>query len=383
MITNKNFFSIIGFILILTAFFSCTKTETFTVEGVIENAAGKTIVFEHLDITNVSVLDSMKIPANGTFSFSANRPEFPDFYRIRIQNRSIVFVVDSTETIVIQADFNNFATDYAIQNSPQSELIQKLRISVINIQNQVSALNQISNRQQHAEKLAEIQAAIDTHRAMAIGIIVDNPLSSAAYFALHQQVEGHFIFSPFVPEDFRYWAAVATSYHSFMPESERSIQLYNFVMEALREQRQAQHSLALHELIEAEGKTYINIVLPDRLGNERALSDLIGNVILIDFSNYESVHSADYTAFLRELYERHHRRGFAIFQVSLDRNRLLWEASTKNIPWVAVRDESGLFVQKYNVRQLPSIFLMDRAGNIIARDLPFNELNNIIEQLLR
>ena len=386
--TNKTYslspFRVLGFLLLFLFLASCTKTEKFTVEGTVENAAGKTIVFEHLGIAHITVLDSMTISPAGKFSFSANRPEYPDFYRIRIQNRAIVFAIDSTETLVIQADFDNFATDYTIQHSPQSELIQKLRISVINIQNQINALNQITNRQQHADKLAEIQAAIEMHRTLARGIIVENPLSSAAYFALHQQIEGHFIFSPFAPEDYRYWAAVATSYHTFMPESERSIHLHNFVLEALREQRLAQQQAALNELIEAEGRTYFNIVLPDRLGVERSLSDLVGRkVILIDFSAYEAPQSRDYTDFLLDLHALHSHRGFEIFQVSVDRNRLLWEALTENIPWIAVRDDNGRFAQLYNVTQLPTTFLMDREGNIVVRDLPFHELNAAIEILLR
>jgi peroxiredoxin len=325
----------------------------------------------------------MKISKTGKFSFYANRPKYPDFYRIRIQNRSITFVVDSTETISIHADFDNFATDYTIHNSPQSELIKNLRISVINIQNQLSELNQITDQNERTAKVAEIEQAIETHKEMARVIMLENPRSNAAYFALYQQINGHYIFSPFVTEDYRYWAAVATNYNSFMPDSERSKNLYNFVIEALREQRLAQQQAALNQLIQQEGKTYIDILLPDKLGVERRISDLKGKVILIDFSAHEMEQSTEYVFALRDLYTKYNSRGFEIFQISLDRNRLLWEISTENIPWISVRDENGHFASLYNVRQIPTTFLMDREGNIIARDLSFSELDREIDRLLR
>ena len=370
-------------LLFFTVLFACTNNEKFTVEGIVENAQGKTIILEHLGIANITMLDSMKIPKTGKFSFSANRPDYPDFYRIRIQNRSITFIVDSTEIITIHTDFDNFATDYTIQNSPQSELIKNLRISVINIQNQLSALNQLTDQNERTAKITEIEQAIETHRETARTLILENSRSATAYFALYQQINGHYIFSPFVADDYRYWAMVATSYNSFMPDSERSRNLYNFVLEALKEQRLVQQQTALNQLIEQEGKNYIDIILSDKLGVERSLSDLKGKVILIDFSAHEMGQSTEYIFALRDLYTKYNSRGFEIFQISLDRNRLLWEISTENIPWISVRDENGHFAQMYNVRQIPTIFLLDKKGNIVARDLSFSELDREINRLLR
>jgi len=367
----------------LSIFFACNNRETFTIKGIVENAQGETIILEHIGLAKTVALDSMVISKNGKFSFRANSPEYPDFYHIRIQNRFIVFVVDSTETITVNANFENFSTEYTVENSPQSELIQKLRISVINIQNKVSALNEITDESEQAEKIAKIEQMLEQHRAMAQTLILENPRSSAAYFALYQKISGLYIFSPFVSEDFRYWATVATSYNAFMPNSERSQNLYNFVLEALQEQRMAQQQAVWSELIESEGRDYIDIVLPNRHGVEQRLSDLRGKVILIDFSAYEVAGSIDYIFSLRDLHTKYSRRGFEIFQISLDRNRLFWENSVGNIPWIAVRDENGLFAQRYNISRIPTTFLMDREMNIVARDLTFGELDREIDRLLR
>jgi len=377
---KKIFFTL----LILSAFFACQNNrETFTIKGVVENAQGKTIILEHIGLAETVALDSMVISKNGKFSFNANRPDYPDFYRLRIQNRLVFFVVDSTETITVNANFENFSTEYSIKNSPQSELIQKLRISVINIQNKVNALNEITNQDEQTAKTAEIEQMLEQHRMMARELILENPRSNVAYFALYQTINGFYIFSPFVSEDFRYWAAVATSYHAFMPNNERSQNLYDFVMEALQERRLLQQQDVWNELIETEGRDYIDIILPNRRGVEQRLSDLRGKVILIDFSAYEIAGSIDYTFALRDLHTKYNHRGFEIFQISLDRNRLFWENSVEAIPWIAVRDETGTFAQRYNISQIPTTFLMDREMNIVARDLTFGELDREIDRLLR
>ena len=57
----------------------------------------------------------------------------------------------------------------------------------------------------------------------------------------------------------------------------------------------------------------------------RSLSDLRGKVIVLDFSAIEMEQSKGYIFELRELYNRYQSRGMAIYSVSLDRNKLLWE----------------------------------------------------------
>ena len=172
-----------------------------------------------------------------------------------------------------------------------------------------------------------------------------------------------------------------------MPQYDRSKNIYNFVLDALREKQNAQKQAALSELMNSEQAAgYIDIVLPDRYGNEVRLSDYEGQVVLIDFSAYEAQESIDYTFALRDLYNKYHARGLEIFQISLDRNKLLWESSTENIPWVCVRDDDGpatRYANLYNVTQLPTTFLMDKEGNVIARSLSFGELDKKIGELVK
>ncbi len=364
---------------------SC-KNNVFKVEGIINNAQGEVIVLEHTGIAKTTVLDSVKISRDGKYSLKGPQPEYPDFYRLRIKNKSVTFTADSTETIVIHSNFDNFSTEYTVENSYSSGEIKKLRISLINLQNKVNSLRAEISPEDRAQLLSEIETELENHKVMARELIMANPRSATAYFALYQQINGDYIFSPFVTEDYPYWAAVATAYHTFMPDYKRSKNLYAYVLEALKEKQMEKQQAAINELMETAATGYIDIALPDKDGVERKLSDLEGKVVLIDFNTYEAQEAIDYTFALRDLYSRYQNKGFEIYQVCLDRNRILWDISIENIPWICVRDENGpdnRFVQLYNVTKLPTSYLMDKEGTIVARDLKFTDMDKEIDKLLK
>ena len=378
---KKIFFSCI----IAITFWACNNGETFLVEGTISDAEGKMLYLDYTALLKTTTLDSVKLRADGNFKFKAAAPEYPDFYRLRLENKNIAFAVDSTEIIRIEAGFNNFATDYTIVGSESSVRIQELRKSVSDIQRKVNALKPdmaVSERQQ---KMTEIEKDIEVHKEKAQNIILTNAKSTEAYFAIYQQISNNFIFSPYVKEDKPYVNAVATAYHTFMPDYARSKNLYGLAMDAIKSEREEKSRQAWTEILETSGKGYIDIILPDKNGRERTLSELEGKVVLIDFSAYEMEKSIQYIFELRELYNKYHNRGFEIFQISLDRNKILWESSVENIPWICVRDESGMntpSVGWYNINSIPTAFLMDKKGNIILRSSSFDELDAKIKENL-
>jgi peroxiredoxin len=231
-------------------------------------------------------------------------------------------------------------------------------------------------------KVEEIKAAIETHKEMARKLILENPRSAAAYFAIYQKVNDAFLFSPYVKADKPFCAAVATSYNTFMPEYDRTKNLYSLVMDAIRSERKAKADQVWDDVLQKVGKGYIDIDLKDSKNVSHKLSALEGKVVLIDFSSYAADGMVDYTFALRELYNKYHGRGFEIYQVSVDDNKLLWEQSVQNIPWICVRDEAGGSARSYNVSSIPTTFLLDKKGNIISRSPGFEELAKLIEKSL-
>ena len=373
------------FLAIVALLWSCNSNDKFKVEGTIADADGKTVYFEHIGLIKTLTIDSAKLNDNGNFKFKSPRPEYPDFYRLRIGTQTIDFAVDSCEQIQITAKIDSFSTGYEIMGSQNSKDIQTLRKSIWNIQRKVNSINPEITSEQRNRLVTEITNDIEQHKVMARNIILQNPRSTTAYFAIYQKINNAYVFSPYAKEDKPFCAAVATSYNAFMPEYDRTKNLYNLVMDAIKTERNQIANQQWKNIIENSATGYIDIVLNDRNDQVRKLSELEGKLVLIDFSAYEMKNSVQYTFELRELYNKYHSKGFEIFQVSLDRNSLLWKESTANLPWVCVREDNTSnksFSATYNVQQLPSLFLLSKKGIIIGRDYDFKSLDEQISKNL-
>lgn len=371
--------------ILLPAFVGCSQQGKFKIEGEVTDAEGKMLYIEQTGLLKTVALDSVKLKADGAYKFKLASPEYPEFYRLRVEDKVINFAIDSTEHLVIKAAFKNFATGYSVEGSEMNLQIKELRQSLSFIQAKANKLTPQLSASERNALLADVEADIEKHKEMARKIILTNPRSSAAYFAIYQKIGNTYLFSPYVKADKPYCAAVATAYNAFMPDYIRTKNLYGLVMDAIKAERKAKDSQAWREVLDNASAGYIDIELPDRSGNVRKLSELEGKVVLIDFSAYQMEKSVQYTFELRELYNKYSGRGFEIYQVSFDRSKLLWEESVANIPWVCVRDENGpesVAVSTYNVQSAPTVFLMNRKGEIIARNPDFSTLDASIAKLL-
>ena len=102
---------------ILTALSSCQKNK-YALSGKIENASGKTIVLERLNLNNTQIIDSMKIKKDGSFKFASDKLTEPTFFQLTIKpNKTLVLLIDSTENVVVKADYNAFDSSVQISQS--------------------------------------------------------------------------------------------------------------------------------------------------------------------------------------------------------------------------------------------------------------------------
>ena len=87
---------------------ACSSGPKFQVNGDVSGADGKMLYLEASGLEGIVPLDSVKLKGEGTFSFKQPRPESPEFYRLRIDDKIINFSVDSIETIQIKAPYVDF-----------------------------------------------------------------------------------------------------------------------------------------------------------------------------------------------------------------------------------------------------------------------------------
>ena len=105
--------------LVALALSSCNSDPKFNVKGDVSGADGKMLYLEASGLEGIVPLDSIKLKGDGSFSFKQLRPESPEFYRLRVEDKVINFSVDSTETVSIQAPYTDFSTAYTVEGSEQ------------------------------------------------------------------------------------------------------------------------------------------------------------------------------------------------------------------------------------------------------------------------
>ena len=120
---------------------SCSEKK-YHVEGTISNAKDSLLVFENIGIEDITVVDSVRLGEDGTFSFSGAAQEAPEFYRLRIGGQIINVSIDSTETITVKADYPKMATQYEVSGSDNCLKIKELALKQIDLRQRAIAISE-------------------------------------------------------------------------------------------------------------------------------------------------------------------------------------------------------------------------------------------------
>ena len=366
---------------------SCNNNK-FTVEGQISGAKDSVLYFENVGLEGINVLDSVKLSDSGDFSFSQDANQAPEFYRLRIADQIINVSIDSTETVQVKGQYPGMASNYTVSGSDNCDKIRELALKQIDLQAKAIALQ--SNTELGIVKANDsIQTLIDAYKEeVKRNYIYKEPYKAYAYFALFQAIGNYLIFNPRSnKEDIKAFAAVATSWDTYYPHAERGQNLHNIAIEGMKNQRivESQNADIQVDAIKVQEAGVLDIALLDNKGVMRHLTDLKGQVVLLDFHVFAMDESPARIITLRELYNKYHAQGLEIFQVSLDSDEHFWKQQTAALPWISVRDEDGVNSQRltlYNIQAVPDFFIIDRGNNLVKRAAQIKDLDAEIKALL-
>lgn len=175
---------------------------------------------------------------------------------------------------------------------------------------------------------------------------------------------------------------------------EKNAALHNEVVMALHE-KYPDHQLVKEKYaIETSPATATSIgaiapdlAFPDPDGNIRKLSDLRGKVVLLDFWASWCRPCRGENPHVVAMYKKYHDKGFEVFSVSLDRDKESWKRAIADDGLVWPNHVSDLkywsseAARTYGVSSIPSTFLLDQNGRIIAKNLRGEALSNALKQL--
>jgi len=369
---------------------ACTG-KSFNISGTITEAKDSVLYLENMSLSGPVAVDSVKLGESGTFSFSQQAPDAPEFYRLRIAGQIINLAVDSTEQIEVKAQYPTMSAVYDVTGSEECTKIKELALLQMDLQRRIDAIVAAPDLGVSAVQDSVLRVTEAYKDQVKRQYIFAEPMKAYAYYALFQTVRlgqmESLIFNPRSSEqDVKVFAAVATSWDTYHPDAERGQNLHNIAIEGMKNVRILQsRQLSNIDPNLVNVSNVIDINLPDSKGQQRRLTELKGKVVLLDFHVFASEGSTQRIMQLREIYNKYHAQGLEIYQVSLDPDEHFWKTQTAALPWICVRDERGPqseYLVSYNIQSIPTFFLVGRNSDLDKRDAQIKDLDAEIRSLL-
>ncbi len=345
----------------------------------------KTVYLEQVTPLAQSVIDSTALDKEGNYRlFLKTAPQSPALYNIIYNGERIPLFLAAGDRLTVSS-VGNVVRNYTVEGSEESELLRRFyQPFVTGAQNLDKLALRLSNaglsEADRKALLKEYTAEYYRIRREQLHFIIENKASLAAVYALYQRLPGDtYLFNG--DSDVVYFRTVAEALEQSYPESP-------YLQSLLAEITRMDARINLSSNIAETG--YPDLEMPDIYGKPIRLSSLAGKVILLDFWSAELGNSNALNAELKEIYAKYAESNtpFEVYQVAIDTSKPLWITAVQEqrLPWISVSDLRGkasTSLGMYNVQKLPTNFLIDKEGTLVARDIYGKSLEAKLDELTR
>lgn len=375
--SKTNYMKKLFLALPLLLLWACSQKELVEIKGEIENANGKVLYLDKLHPSSSELIDSVVLGANGRFKLKVEVNQ-PDFYLLRLSNgKLITLLLEPKEELIVHSNGPEMSKAYIVEGSKGSKLVKQIsdslnqtKAKLANIKKELNEKKDESNYATTSQNLlANYMEVIQKQREFSIDFIMKNATSLASYMALYQKLDKN-TFTLQENEDIQYVKIVASSMRALHPEHE-----FTKAILANYKSLQARLSnLKISQLIKEEGTNFPDITLPNTGNKEVSLSSLKGKFIILSYWASQDRSSRKQNQSLKKIYKKYKSKGLEIYQVSIDQDEKLWKKAIKEdqLDWINVCDlENGslLATRLYNIKTVPSNYLIDKRGEIVGKNL--------------
>lgn len=386
----------IAFLLVVPVLFSCSRQKQPNIRASV--LASEEVIVSEITPKQLKALDTLFIE-DGVFSY-ASPAETPVFllFEFTTGSRVPVLVNPGDDIILTINDTVPFGT-FTVEGSASVDKMARQRDLLVETANFFDSINYVNAVYADSSNFLEVRQQLndalrnrlDEHRVALESIIDEDTTDLANIMAFYQSLARIEFFD--VERDMAYYRKVDNGLQSIHPDNEHAQYFHEKLLDyqkALERQE---------EVAQAAGNVTVgavapDIVLPNPDGEELKLSDLRGNIVLIDFWASWCGPCRRANPDLVKLYEQYNARGFEIFSVSLDGvpqqtnalNDWRFAIESDELTWPNhVSDLKGYeseVVTQYGFEGIPFTVLVDREGNIIARNLRAQALADKLAELL-
>ena len=374
----------LAFMVILSVSCKEEKKEGYEINGTINGInKGSSIYLDEVSFSgSITTIDTASAGDRGAFSLSGNIKK-ESLYRLRYGNNKYVLLVldEKPMAITLEADTADlFIKPYTISGSPASNSLKELLINITGYRKEMSV---------YVKQLQSAENAITDSMKQALYILYQAKAEESKKYITN--------FADTVSNGTLAVFAVANFLN---PQTD--LQDLNIISNKLATKFPANESIkALIEALKPKNdnpyemtQTFANgTAIPEITGlnpdgKSISLSSLRGKVVLIDFWASWCGPCRAENPNVVNVYNKYKDKGFDVFSYSLDDNKAKWADAIKKdgLIWPAhasqLKGWDSDICEQFNITSIPTNYLIDRNGNVIAFNLHGGALEQILQKVL-
>ncbi len=356
------------------AFVACKDTEKFVINGKFNHATPQNKVYLFsLDKANPIAVDSTVLSDKGEFKFN-HASEDVNFFRVSAGSNEYMIIAKNGDQIKLEADLTDPNMQYSLSGAEEADKLESLNVTKNKYMARINGIQKKfddlvakapDNRESIMETLRpEYSAEIENLNKEILSFAQNNTNSLAGFYAIN-------LLNPAEYE--QQMVAYADKIKSNF-NNNPAVTAFLVRMAHLKTVQVGQ--MAPTFTVNSIDGTKIN------------LADFKGKYVLLDFWASWCQPCRQENPNVVKAFHTYKDKNFTVLGISLDKDQAAWKqaVAADQLAWAhggELMDFEGPVVKQYQVDAIPSSFLIDPQGKIIAKNLRGEQLADFLHKTLK